>query len=332
MIGTAVNDSSSENTTARVSPSAHPRGLHSNARTSEVRRVLATILVLNFLVAAAKITFGTLTGSLAIAADGFHSIMDASGNVVALIGLAVSARPPDPNHPYGHHRYETLTSLGIAAVMLLGLFLLVQQAWDRLHAGGAPVVSAASFVVMLVTLAINITVTIWERRVGRRLSSSLLMADARHTASDIYVSVSVIVALIVVRMGIDWADAGITFLIAMAIAWGAWEIVRDATFVLSDAVAVEPEQIAATAMSVPGVEGTHNIRSRGGEGWTWVDLHIQVDPSMTVDESHTIASVVAREVEAAVGPPADVTVHVEPADEGHLGEERGHDPYAAGGH
>lgn len=305
-----------------------PRPVPPAGRTAEVRRVLAIILVLNLAVAAAKIAFGLLSGSLAIAADGFHSVLDASGNVVALIGVSVAARPPDPNHPYGHHRYETLTSLGIAALMLLALFALVQQAWDRLQTGGAPEVSTASFVVMVVTLAVNLTVTIWERRAGKRLSSSLLLADARHTTSDIYVSLSVIGALIAVALGYRWADAGITFLIVVAIAWGAWVIVRDATFVLSDAAVAEPGAISATVLAIPGVEGTHNIRSRGGEGWTWVDLHIQVDPGMTVDESHAIASVVAQRVEETLGQPVDVTVHVEPADEVHLGEERGHDPYA----
>ncbi len=317
-----------EQTTRPAHAAARPRPASPAGRTREIRHVLAIILVLNLLVAAAKILFGLLSGSLAIAADGFHSVLDASGNVVALVGVSVAARPPDPNHPYGHHRYETLTSLGIAALMLLALFALVQQAWDRLQSGGAPDVSTASFVVMLVTLAINLTVTIWERRVGRRLSSSLLLADARHTTSDIYVSLSVIGALAAVGLGYAWADAAITFLIALAIAWGAWVIVRDATFVLSDAAAAVPEQIAATVLAIPGVRGTHNIRSRGGEGWTWVDLHIQVDPAMTVDASHAIASVVARRVEEELGQPADVTVHVEPADEVHLGEERGHDPYA----
>ncbi len=314
--------SSSERRGARQRPGTY------TARTREVRRILAIILVLNLLVAGAKIAFGLLTSSLAIAADGFHSTLDASGNIVGLVGISVAARPPDPNHPYGHHRYETLTSLAIAALMLLALFALVQRAWGQLQSGGAPEVSAASFVVMIVTLAVNLTVTIWERRAGRRLSSSLLLADARHTTSDIFVSLSVIGALVAVKLGYQWADAAITFLIALAIAWGAWVIVRDATFVLSDAAAAEPEQIAATVLAIPGVEGTHNIRSRGGEGWTWVDLHIQVDPTMTVDESHAIASIVAQRVEEALGQPSDVTIHVEPADEVHLGEERGHDPYA----
>lgn len=295
-------------------------------RNARVRFVLIAILILNLVVATAKITFGFISGSLAIAADGVQSILDAFGNVVALVGIHVASRPPDPNHAYGHHRYETLTSLGIAGLMLLALFGLVQGAWSRIQSGGAPEVTALSFVVMLATLGVNLFVTVWERREGRRLASSLLLADAKHTTSDIFVSLAVIGSLVAVGFGLTWADAGITFIIAGAIAWGAWTIVRDATLVLSDATVEEPETIARVVRAVAGVEGTHNIRSRGGEGRVWVDLHIQVDPGLPVTQAHDIASEVARAVEDEIGDPADVTVHIEPADEAHLRERRGYDP------
>lgn len=298
-------------------------------RTRRVRFVLGAVLGLNLIVAFAKIGFGLLSGSLAMTADGFHSLMDGLGNVVGLVGIAVSARPPDPNHAYGHDRYETLTSLGIAGLMLLALFGLAQGAWSRLQSGNIPDVTAISFAVMLVTLAINVFVTVWERREARKLSSSLLLADARQTSSDILVSLSVIASLIAVRMGVGSADAGVTLLIVGAIAWGAWSIVRDASLVLTDATATQPQTIEQAVRTVSGVVGTHNIRSRRGEGRIWVDLHLQVDPGLRVDAAHEIASQVAQRVEAALGDPADVTVHVEPADDLHLREERGYDPLVA---
>jgi cation diffusion facilitator family transporter len=301
------------------------------ARQRRVRFVLVVVLLLNLAVATAKIVLGLLIGSLAVTADGFHSLLDGSSNVIALVGVAVAARPPDPNHAYGHHRYETLASLAVAGLMLLALFGLVQGAWSRLQTGSVPEVVPAAFVVMVLTLAVNIFVTLWERREGRRLSSSLLLADARHTTSDILVSLSVIASLVAVRLGVGWADAGIALLIGAAIAWGAWSIVRDASLVLTDATAGAAAEIAAAVTSVPGVRGTHNIRSRGGEGRVWVDLHIQVDPAMRVDDAHDIASAVAQRVEAQFGDPTDVTVHVEPANPRHLRDERGYDPHFGGG-
>ena len=156
------------------------------------------------------------------------------------------------------------------------------------------------------------------------------MADARHTTSDILVSISVIASLIAVQIGFAWADAGVTLMIAAAIAWGAWSIVRDAALVLTDAVAAEADVIADVVRSVPGVRGTHNIRTRGAEGYVWVDLHVQVDPGLPVTDAHDIASAVARRIEDQIGDPADVTVHIEPADEQHLRAERGHDPAGKG--
>jgi cation diffusion facilitator family transporter len=291
-----------------------------------VRGVLLAVLCLNLAVALAKIIFGYLTGSLAIGADGFHSLLDGGANVVALVGLAIAARPPDPNHAYGHERYETLATLGIAGLMLLTLFGIVQQGWSRLHSGATADVTALSFVVMLVTLAVNVAVTLWERRAARRLGSSLLAADARHTTTDIVTSLAVIASLALVELGVGRADALVALAIAAAIAWGAWTIVRDASLVLTDATAVQHERIERAVRDVSGVRGAHNIRSRGGEGNVWVDLHIQVDPSMPVDRAHEIASEVAERVEAEIGDPADVTVHVEPADERHLRDERGYVP------
>lgn len=314
----------------RVLPGAGPDAssarLGDAPRRRRVRMVLAVVLVLNLIVAVAKIAFGLAIGSLAISADGFHSLLDGAANVVALVGIAVAARPPDPNHPYGHHHYETLTSLGIAALMLFTVFEIVQGAWDRFTSDSVPTITAASFAIMLGTLSVNLGVTFWERREGRRLGSALLIADAKHTSSDVLVSCSVIVSLVLVSFGVTRADAAISLVIAGAICWGAWAIVRDATLVLTDATSVETTRIEDAALSVDGVRGTHNIRSRDGEGRVWVDLHIQVDPSMTVDRAHDIASKVAKSVEAEVGDPADVTVHVEPADAGHLREVRGYDP------
>lgn len=312
---------------SNIPAASNGRGMSNHhARQRRVRFILVAVLFLNLGVAAAKITLGIVIGSLAMSADGFHSLLDGASNVVALIGLAVASRPPDPNHPYGHHRFETLTSLGIASFMLFALFGILQGAWSRLQTGGAPDIGWLAFAVMGVTLAVNIFVTTWERRAGRELNSSLLIADSRHTLTDIFVSLSVIGSLLAVWIGLGWADLAVSIGIAAAIGWGAWAIVRDASLSLSDVAARDSAAIEQAVMSVDGVQGTHNIRSRGAEGRVWVDLHIQVDPEMNVDRAHDIASSVAKRVEDEFSRPADVTVHVEPADEHHLNTKRGYAP------
>lgn len=296
-------------------------------RTRAIQRVLVAVLVLNLAVALAKIIYGLLSNSLSMSADGLNSLMDAASNVIGLFAIAVAARPPDPNHPYGHRRFETLTSLGIAMFMLLALEQILRETWNHWQTGGQPEVTTISFVIMFATLAVNIGVSYWERRVGKRLRSSILSADARHTGSDALVSISVIAGLVVTRLGYPEADLIIALVVAAVIAYGAWSIIRDAALTLSDVAAAPASDIEHAARAVPGVEGVHNIRTRDGEGVIWVDLHIQVDPELRVDRAHDIASAVAARVERDLNTPADVTVHIEPADMAHLGPGRGHNPW-----
>jgi cation diffusion facilitator family transporter len=210
--------------------------------------------------------------------------------------------------------------------MLLALAQILQQSWSRWQSDVVPDVTSLSFLVMGATLIVNLVVTLWERRAGQRLNSSILLADARHTLSDVFVTISVIGGLIVVRLGYAWADPLLALVVAVVIAWGAWAIVRDAALSLTDEAAVAAPDVESAARSVQGVEGVHNIRTRGGDGMVWVDLHIQVDPDLRVDRAHEIASNVAERVEHEIGDTADVTVHVEPADPSHLKPERGFRP------
>lgn len=294
------------------------------ARVSALRRVLSGIFSLNLLIGGAKLGVGLVTGSLAMVADGVNSLMDAGSNVLELIGVSVASRPPDRNHLYGHRRFETLTSLAIVFFMLLALQEILRTAWSHWQSDARPTVDGWSFVVMVGALIIVIGMTLWSRRVGRQRQSSLLMAESHHLASDIGISGSVIAGLIVSRLGYPKADLIIALIVAAAIAWAAWEIIRDAVMALSDATPVPASKVELAARSVPGVEGVHNIRSRGAEGIVFIDLHIQVEAKLPVDRAHDIASDVARQVEAEVGQPADVTVHIEPNDPEHLKPRRGY--------
>jgi cation diffusion facilitator family transporter len=295
-------------------------------RTKQIKQALAAILGLNFMVALGKILVGVSSNSLSMTADGIHSLMDGASNLVGLVGIAAASRPPDPNHPYGHRRFETITSLGIALFLLLALQQILQGAWNRWQTGDAPEIGMIAFVVMIIALCVSLGVTIWERRAGKRLNSSILIADSRHTASDVLISISVIVGLVLIRAGYPAADLVLALFIAGAIAWAAWQIIRDAALSLSDVAVHSADDIDRAARKVSGVQGVHNIRTRGGEGMTWVDMHIQVDATMAVDDAHEISSSVAARVAEEVGEPADVTVHIEPATEQHLRPERNYQP------
>lgn len=287
-----------------------------HSRADNIRKVLLTVLAFNLCVAIAKLMWGYLSGSLAMVADGWHSMFDGVSNVVGLVGIAVAARPADRNHPYGHSKYETWASVAIGAMLAFAAWHIATSAFERIWTGGEPPeVSKISFAIMLITLTINIMVTVYERRAAVRLSSDLLQADSSHTASDVYVSIGVICGLIAVALGFPLADPLIALLVAALIAKTAFAIVRQAADTLSDVARIDETEIAAIVSSVDGVLGSHHIRTRGVASAIHVDLHVQVDSEMTVAIGHAVAEDVERKISGAFPNVADVIVHLEPMDE-----------------
>src|SRR5262245_11402956 len=174
-------------------------------RHAAVARILWIILGLNLAVALTKLAFGQLTGSLAITADGLHSVLDASSNVIGLVGISLAQRPPDENHPYGHRKYETFAAIAVAGMMFLGCRGSLARGWPRLpHPGERPHIPAASFAVLAGTIAVNLIVVVIERREGRRLQSELLRSDAAHTLSDVYASLLVIASFVAQQLHVGW--------------------------------------------------------------------------------------------------------------------------------
>jgi len=281
-----------------------------------IRRVLWIILFLNLGVAVAKLVWGFVTHSAAMQADGFHSLFDGTSNVVGLIGMSLASRPADRDHPYGHGKYETYASAVIAGMLALAAYRVGSSAVEALTGGGAHArVDVMSFVVMIGTLAVNIVITTWERRVGKRLGSEILVADASHTGSDILVSLGVIVSLVLVKLGFAAADGIVALFVAGAIIHTAWGVLKHVSATLSDAWRIPPAEICDAVLGVAGVLGAHHVRTRGSEASVYVDLHIQVDASRTVEDGHRIAEEVERTIGERFPQVADVIAHLEPFDE-----------------
>jgi len=277
-----------------------------------VRSVLLYTLLLNLLVTAAKIAVGYVTGSLSILADGFDSFFDGLTNVIGLIAIYLSRRPPDEDHPYGHRRYESLMTLAVSALLFFTCYGILQSAYQRVLKPTVPDVNVWSFASLLFSIAVHVYTARYEIRRGRELKSEFLLADASHTSADILVTVGVIGGLIVVRMGYPMIDTIIAVVIAFIIAKIGIDIIRSSTRILTDAAALETAQVAAIIQQVPGVESYHHIRSRGQEDDIHLDLHIRVAPEMPAAQAHLIAHEVQRRLEQELEGVRDVVVHVEP--------------------
>jgi len=281
-------------------------------RYSAVSRVLVRVFVLNLIVAFAKIALGTITGAVSVLSDGFHSLTDGGSNIVALVGIRIASQPPDTEHPYGHRKFETMASVAILVFLLLVLVEVLWSAVDRFQSRSSPSIDVISFVVMGVTLAINIGVVWYERREGQRLSSEVLVADSKHTQSDIFTSLTVIAALAGVRFGYPILDPIAAVVVAFFIGYACWEILQDTTRILADRIVLAADDIRRVVLTVPEVLGCHQIRSRGPADHVFVDLHIWMDPAMRLDEAHRVSHVVKDKIMSTYPQVKDAVIHIEP--------------------
>ncbi|MCX5709471.1 MAG: cation diffusion facilitator family transporter [Candidatus Omnitrophica bacterium] len=280
---------------------------------NRIRYVLIIVLALNWLVASAKIFYGFLSKCESMAADGFHSLADGASNIIGLIGIHFACQPIDKDHPYGHKKYETFFALGIAAMLFIVAFNLAKEGVTHLFIPSAkPVVDLKSFIVMLATMGINIWVMNYERREGKKLQSDILISDAMHTNADIFTSASVIIALIVIKLGYPILDPIATVLISLFIAHAGYDIIKQSSNVLCDTVALDVRKIESIVLEVKGVKACHKIRSRGRPDDIHIDLHVQVNPDMHVDNAHRISYAIEEAIKKGIPEITDVVVHIEP--------------------
>jgi cation diffusion facilitator family transporter len=279
---------------------------------TEVRKVLIITLLLNVFVMGLKVLVGHWTGSLSLLADALHSVTDSANNVLGLVAIKFSSPLPDREHPYGHNKFEALGALGIAAFLGIACFEIVQGAVERILKGGEPVkVSPPELWLLLIVLGINIFVAFYERNVGRRVGSSILIADATHTMSDIWVTISVIGGLIGVWLGYQWLDVALAFPVALLVFWSGWSVLTENLPWLVDQMAIAPETIHTIAVSVPGVINCHDIASRGVIGrQVFIEMHLIVD-APDVETAHNITEEVEKQLEQRFHP-VRILIHVEP--------------------
>ena len=282
-------------------------------RDREVSRVLWIVLFLNVGVALLKLVFGFLTGALSMVADGFHSSLDASSNVVGLAGLRLARRAPDRDHPYGHRKFEALAALGISLFLFIACYEILTSLISRFRGGIHEIdAGAPAFVAMALSIVINILVTRYESRQAVRLRSVILSADAKHTQSDVFASIGVVASLVAARLGFPILDLVVALGIAGFIAYSGYLVVTSSFSVLSDSQVVDPEQVTRIAAGVEGVRSAHRVRSRGLPDDIHVDLHLHFPPEMPVARAHELAHQVTQRIRGEIEGVTDVVIHIEP--------------------
>lgn len=281
-------------------------------RSTHISRVLIGILVANLAVVAAKFAIGVASGSLAVLSDGVHSSVDAMNNVLALVVIHISSRGPDEDHPYGHTKFETLGALAIVVFLSISGFELVKGAITRLAAGSPPLaVSNLQLAVLVGTLIVNAAVAWYEDGKGRALNSELLLADAAHTKADVFITSGVVVAVLLARIGLGWADPFLAIVIAIVIVVIAYGIIARSVPILVDEHVLPAGEIRSALADIEGIKGIYAIRSRRTAEQRFAELTISVDREATVEQAHELADRVEMRLREQHGF-HEIVVHIEP--------------------
>jgi cation diffusion facilitator family transporter len=281
-------------------------------RIAEIKKVLIITMLLNFLVSGAKIFYGYYTNSLAILSDGFHSLFDGVSNIVGLLGVYLSSQPPDEKHPYGHRKYETFFTIFVGFLMFATCVEIFKKIYDSITGVHAVDVTTASFLIMGSTMIINTLVARYEVKKGRELGSEYLLADSVHTRSDVYISIGVIISLVLIKLGFIFADVITGAIVGIFVAKAGIHIIKDAADSLLDRTKIDKASIKEIVRQVKGVKGCHGVRTRGTINHVFLDLHLVVEPSLTVQDAHQIAHIAEEEIKKRFPEVTDVVVHIEP--------------------
>ncbi|MGQ9838861.1 MAG: cation diffusion facilitator family transporter [Cyanobacteriota bacterium] len=281
-------------------------------RQRQVKKVLYITLGLNVLVFLVKFVLGLTTGSLSLIADALHSSTDSASNLFSLLAMRFSSPEPDDDHPYGHTKFESIGALGIAAFLGMASFEILRTAIGRFfEPAPPPEIDELTLMMMVGALGINVFVATYEHQRGKALSSRLLLADARHTLSDIWVTLTVLLGLVGVRWGITWLDQALAFPVGLLVLWSAWEVLQENVPHLTDSVAIPPKALRDLIMNLPRVVDCHDITSRGIPGqMIFIEMHMVVEPQ-DIESAHRITEEVKQLLQEHYGA-VRVTIHLEP--------------------
>ncbi len=290
-----------------------PQSLDQQARAA--RNVTLVGLIVNAINGMVKLFVGFVANSYALIADGIHSLSDMFSDVLVLVASHYGRQEPDKDHPYGHDRYETLATLILGALLIAVAGALVWDSLMRLLTPRELVTPGA--IVLLVALA-SIASKEWiyhyTLRIARQIDSRLLEGNAWHHRTDSLSSIVVFVAVGGALLGISWMDQAAAVFVALMVARVGFKLIWDSLKELVDTALPEDQisSIRTVAMSIPGVRDIHDLRSRRMGNRVLLDIHLQVDPHISVSEGHEVGAWVARLLRNQFEHISDVTFHIDP--------------------
>lgn len=254
------------------------------------------------------------TGALSVAASMTDSALDLVASGAGLAGILYAAKPPDEDHSFGHSSVEDLVALGQAAVVTLSAALIGWTGLQRLLHPDPLVAVDVGLWVMAASMALTLALVVWQGRVAKRTGSKIVAADRLHYLSDLLPAAGAVVALVgSARFGINWLDPVIAIGASVVLLAGARGIGFKAWDALMDRSAA-PEVIAEVERVLkaePALRGYHDLKTRTAGSRVFVQVHLELDGTQSLDAAHAVGARVRRQILAAL-PNADVIVHKDP--------------------
>ena len=287
-------------------------------RYRETRKVTLIGSVVDFLLGVAKIFIGWIANSQALIADGIHSFSDLFTDLFVLYAAKHAHKAADEEHPYGHGRIETLATVGLGVALAVIACGIAYDAVRRLNEPEILLVPGSlALIVAIVSVISKEWIYHYTVAAARRLRSDMLLANAWHSRSDAISSIVVVLGIAGAMYGYPYLDAVAAVVVAVMIAKIGFNLIRSSTRELID-TALDPDEVNAIRkhiFDVKGVRSIHMLRSRKSGGDAFIDVHIQVDPLLSVSEGHQIGDAVRQRLLDAVDVISDVTVHIDPEDD-----------------
>lgn len=294
-------------------------------RQAKKTRVAALSIASNSVLVAFKLAVGAVIGSVAVLSEAIHSAMDLVAALIAFAAVRIAGKPADEEHPFGHSKVESISAAIEALLIFVAAIWIIYEAARKLISPHPLEAPGWGVGVMAVSAVVNLIVSHFLFRVGRETDSAALIADGWHLRTDVYTSAGVMVGLGIIWLGryafpgvnLAWLDPVIAIGVAVLILRAAYDLTRRATEELVDRSAPEEEmEWIRNYLSTlyPTVHSFHRLRTRKAGATRFINLHIAVDPKLTVSESHSLGDRIVGELKAHFPHDVDVLVHVEPCD------------------
>ena len=281
-------------------------------------RVSMVSIIGNAILSALKLLAGILAHSGAMISDAVHSASDVFSSIIVIIGVKISTRDSDPEHPYGHERFECVAAVVLAVILFITGLFIGHSALEQITAGKERqlvIPGALALAAAVVSIVTKEAMYWYTRFYAKKLDSGALMADAWHHRSDALSSVGALIGIAGARMGYPILDPIASMVICVFILKAAYDIFKDAMDKMVDhSCDTEMEEaLRQCALEQPGVLGVDLLQTRIFGNKIYVDIEIAADGQITLDESHDIAEQVHIAIEAQFTKVKHIMVHVNPA-------------------